>query len=167
MNRKIFSFFAFALSLAVLTSCANIYAYSTDQKDLYGKWQSEDISSITAAGVTCEGYFIIIADSSGFTLQAWKKNDEYTADTLLLTQSFSAYFEASEGCLLANIQDNGKSFAVSYDNGYGNKGTITVSQTYSQKFEVDTKRDALIWQGFTFYEYQEKVLSEKDSSDES
>ncbi len=168
MNRKIFSFFVCALSLVLLASCAGVYSYSTDQKDLYGKWQSEDIASITVSGTSCEGYFIIIASNSGFTVQAWQKNDDYTADTLLLTQDFSAYYEASEGCLLANVQDSGKSFVVSYDNGHGNKGTITVSQTYSQKFEVDTERDTLIWQGFIFSEYEEKVLLEKeDTSGES
>lgn len=155
-----FTFFLIAF-FNILISCS--YDYNATTEDLYGKWKSETVKSLKG---TENSYFVLEFNKSGFSIEVWKENDVYTEDSKVYSENFEANYESDEGYIIANIQSS-NSQDISYTTEYGNSGTISINQKSKLRFEI-TESKNLLWQGFKFSEYQEKVLETKeDNSNES
>ncbi len=156
---KIFSAVFLIAFFNILISCS--YEYNATIEDLYGKWKSETVKSLNG---TENAYFVLEFNKSGFSLEIWKENDVYTEDSKILSANFEANYEIDEGYIIANIQSG--SLDLSYSTEYGNSGTISINQKVKLRFEL-TEDENLLWQGFKFSEYKEKVLETKTSDSES
>lgn len=158
---QIFFVFFLIAFFYILISCS--YDYNATTEDLYGKWKSETVKSLKG---TENSYFVLEFDKMGFSIEVWKENDVYTEDKKVYSENFEANYESDEGYIIANIQSS-NSQNISYITEYGNSGTISINQKTNQRFEI-TESKNLLWQGFKFSEYQEKILEIKgDNSNES
>ncbi len=162
MNKIKFSaslqvFFAFFLIafFNILISCS--YDYNTKPEDLYGKWKSETVESLNGKQ---NAYFVIEFNKNGFTLEIWQENDVYTEDSKIASYTFSANYESDEGYVIVNIQSE-NSTDISYKTEFGNSGTISINQKTNQRFEINENKN-LLWQGFKFSEYHEKIPETKE-----
>lgn len=153
---QIFFTFFLIIFFNILISCS--YDYNATIEDLYGKWKSETVKSLNGKE---NSYFVLEFNKSGFSVELWKENDVYTEDSRFLSANFEANYESDEGYIIANIQST-NSQNISYATEYGNSGTISINQKSKLRFEI-TESKNLLWQGFKFSEYEEKILETKEN----